>query len=106
MDFRLAGYTIGGKMRIEATGKKNGKSLIIVVEDGKFTFNGKEDSLLKRILDADLKLCPVFAGTYIPEDAYEDVNILNVLENYFFDGIAKIKAEGIKPMESESDKIY
>ena len=93
-------------MWIRAKGKKDGKTLEVYVKESEFLFNGEKDNFMEKILDIELRQKPIFAGTYAPEDAYEDINIYNVLQNYFFDKLDFIEAEGIKTMESEAGKIY
>ena len=70
---------------IKADAKKNGKNLIVEYENGKFTFNGKEDESLETELRILLKAkLPIF-GTYIAKDAMEELNIIGTLGEYFFD---------------------
>lgn len=47
-----------------------------------------------------------FAGTYIPKEPDEDVNILNVLQNYYFDELKEITANDIKPIPHEEGVVY
>lgn len=88
-------------MYILAKGKKFGQRIRIEVKNKQILINGRSNDPMAKILDIELQMRPVFAGTYIPEDAYEDVNIYNVLKNHFFDSTPEIKANSIKPMPDE-----
>lgn len=57
------------------------------------------------ILKRELKNQYLIAGTYIPP-IYSDINILNVLESYYFDERYSIEAKGIKPMPNVEGRIY
>lgn len=93
-------------MYILAKGKLFGRKLQVEYLDKKFYFDDKENSHEMRILDVYLQKKPVIAGTYISEDAYEDINIYNVLEKYFFDAPPTIQAEDVPTMPSEKGVIY
>lgn len=92
-------------MYILAKGTKYGKKLRIEVKNKQILINGKTDGPMIEIFKAYLHEKPVFDGTYIPQSAFEDVNIYNVLRNYFFDNDPDITANGITPIPNE-DLVY
>lgn len=91
---------------IIAEGKRFGHKISVEVKGDKFLFNGKPNEIEMKFLDADLQVMPVFDGTYIPTDAYEDINIYNVLKNHYFDDTPDIQAEGLTPLEHEEGRVY
>ena len=93
-------------MYLLASGKKNGKDLQIEYIDGKFYFNNKENETELQMLKEYLHERPLFAGTYCPPDDFNDVNILNVISNYYFDNEPKITAEDVTPMPHEEGVVY
>ena len=93
-------------MYLLASGKKNNKDLQIEYIDGKFYFDGKQDEAKLKILEEHLHERPLFAGTYCPPTDYDDVNVLNVISNYYFDSKPKITAEDVTPMPHEEGVVY
>lgn len=89
-------------MKITAKGKVAGLDFEVIAEtqqNGKvyFFFNGTRDNVSEAYLTDLLKEHHNF-GNYIPA-TYEDLNIYNVLKNYFpFDSEPEITAEGMKEL--------
>ena len=69
---------------IIAEGTKNGKRLMVEYVDGTYLFNGKVDFLYETEIEYELSRRHTIGGTYYPE-RNETLNILNVIENWFFD---------------------
>lgn len=90
-------------MYILAKGTKFGKRWRIEVKNKKFLFNGSENKAMMKILDLELKSRPVYDGTYVPTDAYEDANIYNVLKNFFFDDNPQITANSMQKLPNEGE---
>lgn len=91
---------------IKATGKKDGEKMTVEYDNGKFLFNGIDDVYYTDELEYELSLTHAVGGTYFPQKD-EPLNILNVLENYFFDEHADVETdEQIEEMESEYGRIY
>lgn len=89
---------------IKAEGKKGGKRLVVVFDDGKYTFNGKEDKGLEMELIALLKTeIPTF-GTYCSTNADDETNIIGKLREHFFDGYADVTSD-FKP-EWADGEVY
>lgn len=92
-------------MYILAKGTKFGKKIRIEVKNKTILINNKSEGIMHNILKAELNQMPVFDGTYIPQDPFEDVNIYNVLQNYFFDKKPEITANSITPIPND-ELIY
>lgn len=94
--------TAKGKIRktdLEVTAESNAKGKV------QFRFNGKKNRVSEDFVKDLLKECHNF-GNYIPE-VYEDLNIYNVLENYFpFDEKPDMTADGMKTLPWEKGVIY
>lgn len=70
---------------IIASGKKDGRRLMVTYNGARFLFDGKENkSLLYQLLNELTELHPV-GGTYHPEEELDPFNIINVLSEFFFD---------------------
>lgn len=82
---------------IKAKGTKDGKKIVITYNDDKILFDGKKNIVYELEMKFELLQRHVFGGTYYPESDTEPLNIINVLENYFFDNTA---------VEIESDENY
>lgn len=97
-------------MKITAKGKIYGLEMEVVAESkqgGKvqFLFNGRKDAVSEKHLKAFLAETHNI-GNYIPS-MYEDLNILNVLENYYpFDASPEITTEGVGTLPYEEGVIY
>ena len=86
---------------IKVTKDDEGKALYDVSGCDPFYYDAYID-----LLKFELERTPVFAGSYIPQDPEEDVNILNVLQNYYFDKLEEITAKDIKPIPHEEGVVY
>ena len=57
--------------KIIAKGKWGGEVMTVICTEAggriKFTFNGREDDLLKEMLEGSLDMAPAMGGTYYPE---------------------------------------
>ena len=101
-------------MRIVATGKKCKREITIKVtkdDEGMVLYDvlgcdPKYEDAYIDLLKMDLEKRHPFAGTYTPQDDEEDVNILNVLQNYYFDELKEITANDIKPIPYEEGVVY
>lgn len=94
-------------MKITATGQKDGKTVKLVYEDGEFTFNGGFNALYEQEIEWHRRAGHPVGGTYFPPKD-SPLNLLNVIENYFFDRntVAEITGAEIEPMESEEGRVY
>lgn len=100
-------------MWIKATGKKGPLKITIEVskeENGKYDFeiSGCDSIFYDNLLDDlnyELKKQHIFAGTYVPP-VKSDINILNVLSEYYFDEAPEIEAKDIEPMPNVEGRIY
>lgn len=94
-------------MIAKAVGKKDGKNLKVEYNDGKFLFDGLENILYESEMKFELGRRHPFGGTYFP-DKDSDLNIINVIENYFFDFNTHVDFEDadIDEIESEAGRIY
>ena len=100
-------------MRIEAKGTKHGRKITITVTGGtngvQYRIDGVHEILRGAYLDAlkaELHERHVVAGTYVPPEDNTHVNILNVLQYYYFDDNPQIKADGIDEMPHEEGVVY
>ena len=66
-----------------AVGVKKGKELVVEYNNGKVTFNGKEDYFLEKEFFALLETCPGLEN-YTPEDPRDPVNVYGALEVFFY----------------------
>lgn len=94
-------------MTAKAVGKKDGRKLTVEYVDGKFLFDGLENILYESEMKFELGRQHPFGGTYFPEKD-SDLNIINVIGNYFFDFNTQVDFEDaeIEEMESEAGRIY
>ena len=101
-------------MVIVAKGKKCKREITIKVtkdDDGMVLYDvsgcdPKYEEAYIDLLKMDLEKRRPFASTYTPQDDEEDVNILNVLQNYYFDELKEITANDIKPIPHEEGVVY
>lgn len=92
-------------MKITATGKKDGKTVKLVYEDGEFTFNGGYNNIYEHEIEWHRRAGhPVGEAYFPPKDS--PLNLINVIENYFFDRntLAEVAGVDIEPMESEEGR--
>lgn len=94
-------------MTLKATGKKDGKVVTLEYNGTEFTFNGERNELYRLELEWHINAGHYVGGTYYPPKN-SDLNILNVVENYFFDrnAVAEVTGADIEPMESVDGRIY
>ena len=100
-------------MKITAKGKRGNQEITIVATKngkGKYVFeiSGCETifrSGIEEMIKRELQRRYVFAGTFIPK-VYSDINIMNVLQNYFFDELQSFSAEDIEQMPFEEGVVY
>lgn len=97
-------------IKIECVGKHFGVNLsICCVKDEEelfFFFNNREDEFLETEFRNILKLRHSIAGTFFPEEN-SMMNVLNVIQYYFFDSTPEITIEGdIGELPFEENKIY
>ena len=97
-------------MRIIAEGMKHGEKISVEVtghgKNKKFLFNGKPNKYEIQILNILLHERPVCCGTYIADYDYDDTNIYNILENYYFDDKPDIQAEDLEPIPYAKGRVY
>lgn len=93
-------------MTIRARGKKNKKDLSVVYVDGEYFFNGDDNEAylgeLKMLLKEGL---PVF-GTYISRDPEDNLNIIGILREYFFDKEVEVKSDPEIHPDWEEGTVY
>lgn len=90
---------------IRAEGEKNGTLMMVEFIDGKFLYNGIEglyDIEMKAMLHARH---PV-GGTYVPQEDYDPLNIMNVFGNWFFDKPADVETNEHHELPHEDGVIY
>lgn len=94
-------------MKITATGQKDGKTVKLIYEDGEFTFNGGHRTIYEQEIQFECRAGHPVGGTYFPPKN-SPLNLLNVIENYFFDrnAVAEITGVDIEPMECEEGRVY
>lgn len=94
-------------MKITATGKKDGKTVKLVYEDGEFTFNGKHKTIYEQEIEWHRKVRHPVGGVYFPPND-SPLNLINVIENYFFDcnAIAEVSGVDIEPVEYVYGRTY
>lgn len=91
---------------IKATGNKNGRRLTVEYNEGRFAFNGKEDYRLEAELMIMLEERYPIGGTYYAENAMDDLNIINVLSNRFFDRTVDVESDTREELPREEGDIY
>lgn len=91
---------------IIAEGTKNGKRVKIKYGEGIFFFNGKVNYFYQEKINYELSKRHPIGGTYYPEKE-SILNVLNVIENWFFDRPvnAEVIDEDIQEIPSEG-KVY
>lgn len=83
------------------------KKMKIEVKEKEILFNDAQDEFMLELLEMQLNNRPPFGGTYYPQDIYEDINIYNVLANYFFDDKPTIELiENLAPIPYEEGIVY
>jgi hypothetical protein len=94
-------------MKITATGKKNGKTVKLVYEDGEFTFNGEHNILYEMEIESHKQAGHPVGGTYYPQKD-SPLNLINVIESYFFDRNAVVQVQGadIEEIPYEEGVVY
>lgn len=94
-------------MVIEANGKRNGKEISLKYDNGVFTFNGEPDPWLEEEIKWELSRRHMFGGTYQPEEK-SDLNLINVIQNRFFDRNVEAKVSGaqIEEFDWVEGRIY
>lgn len=95
-------------MILRAHGIKNGEKLEVEYNNGNFLFNGGESPLMNEEIQNLLRQRHAVGGTFFP-DVKSDLNIINVVENWFFDKPVRaieVSEENIETMESETGRIY
>ena len=92
---------------IKATGIRGGKPLeVVYTNEHGVLFNGEYDELLLFGLDFELSMCHAVGGTYFPKRD-STLNILNTLQNYYFDYNADVWTdEEIEEIPSVKEVIY
>lgn len=92
--------------QIVAKGKVRNKRMIVICEDMKFTFDGKENKDLERLILSESESVPPIGGTYYPEKNTM-LAVKSVLENIFFDELLAIDVTGdIGTIPYEENVIY
>ena len=109
-DFDIVLMWDTGMTIIKAKGIRNGKPLAVtflrVSGEDTYIFNHHLDESIESEIKTELKLRHPFGGTYYPEEQSE-LNILNVLENYFFDERPEIETDGeFETIPGEDGVIY
>ena len=91
---------------IKAEGTKNGRQLRVEYVDGTYLFNGKVDFLYETEIEYELSKRHTVGGTYYP-NRNDVLNVLNVIENWFFDRNveAEVIGEEIPEIPNEG-KVY
>ena len=91
---------------IKAEGIKDRHKMTVIYEDGKYTFNGKENEIYKAQMDVLLSSeLPIF-GTYISTDPSEELNIVGKLATYFFDKYTYVTSDHDIQGEWEKGEVY
>ena len=94
---------------IKATGIRDGSpmTVICVESDGiLFMFNNIQDRFYGRMIREEMKKRHLIAGTFTPEEN-SMLNVLNVLQYYFFDEPPEIETTGeFEEMPSEDGVVY
>lgn len=96
-------------IEIRAQGIREGKGVLVECDftgDGiEFLFNGSQDIDLEGAIRDEMEEHHPMAGTYFPET--EKLNLINVLDGYFFDSNPDIEVEGeVETMPNEEGLIY
>lgn len=92
--------------QIVARGKIRNKKMIIICDDMKFTFDGKENKPLEQLILDESESVPPIGGTYYPEKSTM-LAIKSVLETIFFDELFDIDVTGdIGTIPYEKNMIY
>ena len=70
---------------IKAEGKRYGKKIKVVYEDGHFLFNGEKNKVYEDVVRYEMSVRHPIAGTYFAEKEDDALNIAEVLRAWFFD---------------------
>ena len=94
-------------MKITATGQRDGRTVVLVYDDGEFTFNGEYNTIYEHEIEWHRKQRYPVGGTYYPP-VKSDLNLINVIENYFFDRntVVEVAGANIQPMENVKGRVY
>lgn len=92
--------------QIVARGKIRNKKMIVICDDMKFTFDGKENKPLEQLILDESESVPPIGGTYYPEKSTM-LAIKSVLETIFFDELFDIDVTSdIGTIPYEKNMIY
>ncbi|MEF9917688.1 MAG: hypothetical protein RR310_07250 [Eubacterium sp.] len=92
--------------QIVAKGKVRNKNMIVICEDMKFTFDGKENRALEQLILDESESVPPIGGTFYPEKNTM-LAVKSVLENIFFDELLDVDVTGdIGTIPYEENIIY
>jgi len=91
---------------IKSEGVKDKKKMVVEYDNGKFTFNGKEDNIYEPEINILLKTDLPMFGTYCSIDPEDELNIVGKLQNYFFDKQAKVTSDHDIIGDWEKDVVY
>ena len=84
-------------------GIKSGKEMIVKYNDKSFTFNNEENEALSFELETILnRKLPVF-GTYCADDDYDELYILGILKEHFFEKEPEIISIGEIQIDWENE---
>ena len=92
---------------IYADGVKDGQNILVGYYEGKFLFNGNRNDLLELEMKELLRRRYSIGGTFYPK--VNDIrNIINVIENHFFDlpVNAEVTGETVEDIPCESGRVY
>lgn len=70
---------------VEADGRKDNKKVSVKYQDGKFLWNGEENELYSAEMKILMKTGLSVMGTYIPDDPEDEIYVMGLLKEYFFD---------------------
>lgn len=80
--------------------------MTVVYNDGKYTFNGRDNDIymaqIAVLLKADL---PIY-GTYYSSDPNDELNIVGKLAEYFFDTHADVTSDHDIQGDWEKGEVY
>ena len=70
---------------VEAEGIKDKNKVNVKYQDGKFLWNGEENELYSAEMNILMKNGLPVMGTYIPDDPEDEIYVMGLLREYFFD---------------------
>lgn len=92
---------------ILAKGIKNDKEMTVEYRPDRVLFNGHANKMYEEELSELLESRPSIFGTYYAGAPYEDLNIIGVLREYFFDNPALVTSdEEISVPDWEEGRVY